>query len=52
MDIDSEKLDIPETDHSADITLPSTEFQRIVRDLSTIGEAGKKRIIDLVSKKV
>ncbi|CAM9716470.1 unnamed protein product [Heterosigma akashiwo] len=38
MDIDSEHLGIPDTDYKATISLPSAEFQRIVRDLSVIGE--------------
>mmetsp|Transcript_38786 Transcript_38786/g.51108 ORF Transcript_38786/g.51108 Transcript_38786/m.51108 type:complete len:261 (+) Transcript_38786:123-905(+) len=38
MDIDSEHLGIPETEYKATISLPSAEFQRIVRDLAVIGE--------------
>eukprot|EP00003_Mantamonas_plastica_P023211 TRINITY_DN4124_c0_g1_i1.p1 TRINITY_DN4124_c0_g1~~TRINITY_DN4124_c0_g1_i1.p1 ORF type:complete len:223 (+),score=88.94 TRINITY_DN4124_c0_g1_i1:445-1113(+) len=38
MDIDSEHLGIPETDYSASVTMPSSEFQRIVRDLQIIGD--------------
>jgi proliferating cell nuclear antigen len=40
MDIDQEHLGIPETDYAASITLPSTEFQRICRDLSAMSESG------------
>ena len=40
MDIDSEHLGIPETEHSAVIKMPATEFQRICRDLSSIGDTG------------
>ncbi|KAI0074180.1 proliferating cell nuclear antigen [Panus rudis PR-1116 ss-1] len=39
MDIDSDKLGIPETDYDARVTMPSTEFSRIVRDLSQLGES-------------
>lgn len=38
MDIDQEQLGIPETEYKAIITMPSTEFQRICRDLSAIGD--------------
>lgn len=41
MDIDSEHLGIPDTDYQAIVTMPSAEFQRIVRDLSSIGDTGK-----------
>eukprot|EP00037_Helgoeca_nana_P012759 m.116538 g.116538 ORF g.116538 m.116538 type:complete len:266 (-) comp21631_c0_seq2:160-957(-) len=39
MDIDSEHLGIPDTDHEATVKMPAGEFQRIVRDLSSIGES-------------
>lgn len=39
MDIDAEHLGIPETNHEAVIKMPSSEFQRIIRDLHTIGES-------------
>jgi len=38
MDIDAEQLGIPETEYKAIISMPSTEFQRICRDLSAIGD--------------
>lgn len=38
MDIDSEHLGIPETEHSAVVKMPAAEFQRICRDLSSIGD--------------
>jgi proliferating cell nuclear antigen len=38
MDIDSEHLGIPETDHKCIVKLPSAEFTRIVRDLGSLGE--------------
>jgi len=40
MDIDSEHLGIPDTEYGATINMPSGEFLRIVRDLSTIGDTG------------
>lgn len=39
MDIDSDTLGIPDTDYDARVTLPSSEFSRIVRDLSQLGES-------------
>jgi len=38
MDIDSEHLGIPDTEYKASIKMSATEFQRIMRDLSTIGD--------------
>uniref|UniRef100_A0A7S3GHV2 DNA sliding clamp PCNA n=1 Tax=Palpitomonas bilix TaxID=652834 RepID=A0A7S3GHV2_9EUKA len=38
MIIDSEHLGIPETEYKASIKMPSGDFQRIVRDMSTIGD--------------
>jgi proliferating cell nuclear antigen len=40
MDIDQEHLGIPETDYAASITMPSSEFQRICRDLAALSESG------------
>ncbi|KAF2750583.1 proliferating cell nuclear antigen [Sporormia fimetaria CBS 119925] len=39
MDIDQEHLGIPETEYAATITMPTTEFQRICRDLSALSES-------------
>lgn len=39
LDLDVERLEIPQTDYSATICMPSLEFQRICRDLSLIGES-------------
>ena len=39
--IDSENMGIPDMEHSATVIMPSSEFQRIMRDLSTIGDTGK-----------
>lgn len=38
MDIDSDHLGIPETQYDAIVRMPSQEFARICRDLSTIGD--------------
>lgn len=40
MRIDGEHLGIPETDYRAIVTMPSGEFQRICRDLTTISDSG------------
>ncbi|KAG6547893.1 hypothetical protein Mapa_010713 [Marchantia paleacea] len=39
MDIDSEHLGIPESSYDAIVKMPSNEFGRICRDLSTIGDS-------------
>lgn len=39
MDIDADALGIPDTDYDARVTMTSSEFTRIVRDLSTLGES-------------
>ncbi|KAJ6543971.1 proliferating cell nuclear antigen, N-terminal domain-containing protein [Mycena capillaripes] len=39
MDIDSDTLGIPDTDYDAEVIMPSSEFARIVRDLSALGES-------------
>ncbi|GHJ87508.1 hypothetical protein NliqN6_3910 [Naganishia liquefaciens] len=41
MDIDQEHLGIPDTQYDATITFSSTEFARICRDLSALGESVK-----------
>jgi Proliferating cell nuclear antigen, C-terminal domain len=38
MDIDSESLNIPEMSYVSVVSLPSEEFQRIVRDLQCLGD--------------
>jgi len=38
MDIDSEQLGIPETEYKCVIKMPSSEFQRICRELSALGD--------------
>mmetsp|Transcript_15758 Transcript_15758/g.15909 ORF Transcript_15758/g.15909 Transcript_15758/m.15909 type:complete len:259 (+) Transcript_15758:34-810(+) len=38
MDIDSEHLGIPETDYKCSVRMPAAEFQRIIRDLSVLGD--------------
>ncbi|ORY27996.1 proliferating cell nuclear antigen, N-terminal domain-domain-containing protein [Naematelia encephala] len=41
MDIDQEHLGIPDTNYDATITMSSSEFQRICRDLAALGESVK-----------
>ena len=38
MDIDSEHLGIPDTEYKTTIRMPASEFQRICRDLSVLGD--------------
>ncbi|CAN6233033.1 unnamed protein product [Urochloa humidicola] len=38
MDIDSEHLGIPDSEYQAIVRMPSAEFQRICKDLSSIGD--------------
>lgn len=40
MDIDSEHLGIPEAEYHAIVRMPSSEFARICKDLSSIGDTG------------
>lgn len=40
MDIDQEHLGIPETEYAATISMPSSEFQKICRDLMALSESG------------
>eukprot|EP00490_Sorites_sp_Unknown_P020007 CAMPEP_0114671284 /NCGR_PEP_ID=MMETSP0191-20121206/40937_1 /TAXON_ID=126664 /ORGANISM="Sorites sp." /LENGTH=192 /DNA_ID=CAMNT_0001930839 /DNA_START=506 /DNA_END=1084 /DNA_ORIENTATION=+ len=39
MDIDQEQLGIPETTYAVNISIPSMLFQKIIRDLSAIGDS-------------
>lgn len=41
MDIDQEHLGIPETSYDAEVTMSSSEFQKICRDLTVLGESVK-----------
>ncbi|KAK8672293.1 hypothetical protein V6N13_110666 [Hibiscus sabdariffa] len=38
MEIDSERLEIPETEYKAIVRMPASQFARICKDLSTIGD--------------
>jgi len=38
MNITQDRIGIPDTDYEAEVTLPSTEFQRICRDLQILGD--------------
>ena len=41
MDIDSEHLGIPDTDYQCVVQMPAAEFQRIVREISILGDTVK-----------
>ena len=41
----SEHLGIPEAEYDATVKLPSSEFQRIVKDLATIGDTGATNLL-------
>lgn len=45
MDIDSEHLGIPEAEYHAIVRMPSSEFARICKDLSSIGDTGTAKFI-------
>ena len=38
MDIDADQLGIPDTEYKCNIKMPSSEFQRIIRDLQVLGD--------------
>lgn len=38
MDIDNEQLGIPDTPYKCTVQMPSSEFQRIIRDLQVLGD--------------
>lgn len=40
MEIDSEHLGIPDAEYHAIVRMPSAEFARICKDLSSIGDTG------------
>jgi len=40
MDIDSEHLGIPDAEYHSIVRMPSNEFSRICKDLSSIGDTG------------
>jgi len=39
MEIDAEQLSIPDTSYSVNVSMPSAEFSRVIRDLSSIGDS-------------
>eukprot|EP00741_Cyanophora_paradoxa_P010997 tig00020553_g10631.t1 len=39
MDIDSETLGVPNTDYQVTVVMPSSQFQRICKDLATFGDS-------------
>lgn len=46
MDIDSEHLGIPDAEYQAIVRMPSSEFARICKDLSSIGDTGNINIFN------
>lgn len=50
MDIDQEHLGIPETQYAATISMPSSEFQRICRDLMALSESGMSSSLSVTSR--
>ncbi|KAL2239513.1 UNVERIFIED_CONTAM: Proliferating cell nuclear antigen [Sesamum indicum] len=50
MDIDSEHLGIPEAEYHAIVRMPSSEFARICKDLSSIGDTAQDKIADFEMK--
>lgn len=38
MDIDADHLGIPDTEYTCNIKMPSSEFQRIIRDMQVLGD--------------
>jgi Proliferating cell nuclear antigen, C-terminal domain len=47
MDIDSEHLGIPDAEYQAIVRMPSSEFARICKDLSSIGDTGRSLFLFL-----
>jgi hypothetical protein len=43
LDIESEHLGIPDTEYKAIVKMPAGLFQRIIRNLSALGDTGKKK---------
>lgn len=41
MDIEQEHLSVPEADYSAEVTMPSGQFQKLVRDLTNLSDSIK-----------
>ena len=41
MDIDAEQIEIPETEYQCSLKMPCSQFSKLIRDMSTIGEATK-----------
>jgi proliferating cell nuclear antigen len=41
MDIEAEHLNIPDTEYKCTVRMPSSEFQRIIRDISVFGDTCK-----------
>ncbi|OAF69329.1 hypothetical protein A3Q56_02942 [Intoshia linei] len=39
IDLDTDRLAVPETDYNSSIKLPSNEFTRVIRDMASLGES-------------
>jgi proliferating cell nuclear antigen len=52
MDIESEQLGIPETEYKCNVRLPSSEFQRIIRDLGVLGDTCKLSVFTIFAMKM
>ena len=48
MDIDSEHLGIPDSEYQAIVRMPSSEFMRICKDLSSIGDTGRSSVFSFL----
>jgi proliferating cell nuclear antigen len=46
MEIDSEFIDVPDTTCNCNLRMPTTEFQKVVRDLSIVGDSCELRVDD------
>lgn len=44
MDIDSEQIAIPETEYQCSVRMPCSQFHKIVRDLSSLGETASMHV--------
>lgn len=50
LEIEAESLGIPDTEYKSVVKMPSGEFQKICRDLTILGDTGKKKFVFLFFK--
>ncbi|KAF8090797.1 hypothetical protein N665_0466s0001 [Sinapis alba] len=50
MDIDSEHLGIPDAEYHSIVRMPSAEFSRICKDLSSIGDTGNTHLLVVMER--